>query len=305
MYLSILIEPRITSYIQPIEPKNLTPHPLKPPSPKPEDPRLQPDLEPPECPPIRDKRFLLSSTKYSNIRDQAQVPLDRKVLQLYKKLKVSKKNLSHLGQLSTTAERSPASKATRSIVPTNTGGLNLYNEVYSPTAFSTSQSTIQTQPPGIIHPECPSHPLCSDFSAQFAQTILPFKDQRGHKSTPEWRKSLYKLISLQGFRSPRAARLAATDHLVKSSSARQLVATIPSLQPGQAAAHQRVVHKIQMTDTLKPASFHFHHVIPMASQHSFFTLNPCGKTRYGRLQFDWMRGSEEDKLLKVSTAHKL
>lgn len=300
MYLSILIEPRITSYIPPIEPKNFTPHPLKPPSPNPEDPDLQPDLEHPECPAIRDKRFLLSATKYSNTSEQAQVPLDRKVLQFYKKLKVSNKNLSHLGKLSTTAERSPASKATHSTVPTNTGGLNLYSGLYSPPAFSTSQSNIQTQPPGIIHPGCPSHPLCSDYPAQFAQTILPFKDQRGHKSMPEWRKTLYKLISLQGFCSPRAASLATTDHQVKSSNARQLAATIPSLQPGQAAAHHRVVQKIQMTDTLKPASFHFHHVIPMASQHNFFTLNPCGKTQYGRLQFDWMRGSEEDKLLRVS-----
>ncbi len=286
MYLSILIEPRITSYIPPIE-HNLTPHPLKPPSPNPEDPQLQPDVEPPECLPIRDKRFLLSSTKYSNIKDQAQVPLDRKVLQLHKKLKISNKNLSHLGKLSITAERSPVSKASHSTVPTNTEGLNLYGGLYSPAAFSASQSTIQTQP-------------LSDYPAQCAQTMLPFKDQRGHKSMPEWRKSLYKLISLQGFRSSRAARLAAADHLVKSSNTTQLEAAIPSVQSCQAAAHQRVVQKIQMTDALKPASFHFHHVIPMASQHSFFTLNPCGKTHYGRLQFDWLRGSKEDKLLKVS-----
>ncbi|XP_044059577.1 uncharacterized protein LOC122879486 isoform X10 [Siniperca chuatsi] len=257
-------EPRITSYLPPIELKNLTPHPLKPPPPTPEDPQPQPDLGPPKCLPIRDRSFLLSSPKYSNIINQAQVPLDHKVLQLYKKFKYGNKNSSYK-KLSNTAVHPPA---THSTIQTKTRGPNLYSGL-------------------------------GTHSAQFAQTICP-KDQSGPKSMPEWRKSLYKLISLQGLRSPRATRLAATDHLVKSSDARQLAATIPSLQPGQAATHQRVVQKIQMKDTLEPTPFHFHYVIPKASQHSFVTLNPCGKTMYGRLQFDWMRGSEEDNLLKVS-----
>ncbi|XP_028426915.1 uncharacterized protein LOC114550385 [Perca flavescens] len=92
--------------------------------------------------------------------------------------------------------------------------------------------------------------------------------------------------TLQDFCSPWVAQLAARVHPVKSSNARQLAATIP------ATGHQRVVQKIQMKDTLEPASFHFHHVIPMASQQSFFTLNPFGTTRYGRLQFYWIRAHD-------------
>ncbi|XP_045929786.1 apoptotic chromatin condensation inducer in the nucleus-like isoform X2 [Micropterus dolomieu] len=258
--------PRVTSYIPSVEIKTLTP----PPSPSSEEPQPQPDLGPPKCSPIRDKRFLLSSTKYNNIRDQAPVPLDQKVLKLYKKIKVTNMNSSHLRNLATTAERSPASMATRSNVQTNSAGLNL----------------------NLGSPDC---------SAQLAQTILPIKDQRGHESIPEWRKSLYRVISLQGFCSSRGARLATADHLAGSSNARQLAATIPPLQPGKAEGHQRVVQKIQMKDTLELDPLEFHYVIPMASQHSFFPLIPCGKTLYGRLQFDWMRGSEEEKLLEVST----
>ncbi|GLD52923.1 uncharacterized protein AKAME5_000575100 [Lates japonicus] len=96
-----------------------------------------------------------------------------------------------------------------------------------------------------------------------------------------------------------AATLATTEHPVKSSNDRQLPASISSVQPGHVAP-LRVVQKIQMKNTLKLASSHFHHVIPMASQHSFFTLNPCGKTHYGRLQFDWVRGDENGKLLRAS-----
>lgn len=281
MYLSILAEPRITTHLPPIEPQNFTPHPLKPPPPTPENP--QPDRRPPGGLPVKDKRFLLSSAKYNSNRHQTQVPLDRKVLELYKKFKVS--NLSHQGKLSTSEKLPPAFRATL--------------------------STIETEPPRFSHPECPSHPFGSDYSTQFAQTIHYFKDQRGHKLVPEWRKSLYKLISLQGFRSPRVARLAATEHPLKSSNAKQLLAAVPALQPGQAAVHQRVLQKIQMKDTQELESFSFHHVIPMASQHSFFTMKPCGKTQYGKLHFDWMRGHEEEKLLKVSsvktkdTAHKV
>lgn len=265
MYLSIVIEPRIASHTPRIEPKHVTSPPLKPPPPppgSPEDPEPQPDLGPRERSPIADKRFLLYSSKYDNMSDQTQAPLDRKVLEIFKKLKTSNKSLSHLGKLSTAADGEP-------------------NLNRGP-GFRAPLSAIQTQTRTI-----PS-------LRQFDRTII--KEQ---KSMPEWRKSLYKHISLQGFCSPRAARLAVTEHLVDSSTARQLASTIPSLQPDQAATHQRVVQKIQMNDTPEPTSFHFHHVIPMNSQHSFFTLNPCGKTQYGRLQFDWMRGSEEDKQLKV------
>ncbi|XP_044210365.1 uncharacterized protein LOC122984115 [Thunnus albacares] len=278
-------EPRITSHLPPIEPQNFTPHPLRPPPPAPEDPQPQPNRRPSGGLPVKDQRFLLSSAKYNTIRHQTQVPLDRKVLELYKKFKASNKNSSHHGKLSTSEKHR--------------------------LAFRAMLSNTETQPPRFTHPECLSHPLDSDYSTQFAQTIHSINDQRGHKPMPEWRKSLYKLISLQGFRSPRATRLAATEHPLKSSNAKQPLAAVPTLQPGQAAVHQRVLQKIQMKDTQELASFCFHHVIPMPSQHSFFTLKPCGKTQYGKLQFDWMRGLGEEKLLKVSsvkpkdTAHKV
>ncbi|XP_071328055.1 uncharacterized protein [Trachinotus anak] len=279
---SIAEEPRFRTYLPTTEPQNWTSQPQKPTPSIPEDPQPQPDLAPPECLPVKDKRFLLSSAKYNNIRDQERLPLDRKVIELYKKFRVGNKNLSGHGKISTTAGHSRASRA-------NTGGLN--SGLSNSPAFKTKQSNIQTQPCRIIHPECPSHPLCSD-PAQFSQTINSIKDQRGHKPMPEWRKNLYKLISVQGFRSPRAARRATTEHPVKPSNAGQLAASIPSIQPGQGAAHQRVVQKIQLKDPPELASPNFHHVIPMASQHSFFTSDPCGKTQYGRLQFDWMRGHD-------------
>ncbi|XP_051253197.1 uncharacterized protein LOC127361991 [Dicentrarchus labrax] len=292
-------EPRITSCIPPTEPKSLTPQTLKAPPPSPDDPQPQLNLGPFECLPIEDKRLLLSSTKYSNITAQEHVPLDRKVFELYRKLKFGKK-ISHLGKVSTRAERLLASKAAHATFQTNTGRVNLNSCLGKSPELRATLSTVQTQPQMIINPEDPSHSFGSNYPAEFAQTVLPIKDHKSHKSMPEWRRNLYSIFSLHGFRSPWAARLFATEHPVKSSNARQFVATIPSLQPGQAAAHQRVVQKIQMKDHLEPDPCYFQYVIPMPSQHNFYTLNPCGKTQYGRLQFDWMRGSEDR--LQVSAA---
>ncbi|KAM7399821.1 hypothetical protein PAMP_019065 [Pampus punctatissimus] len=266
--------------LSPKEPQNLTPHPPKPPPPTPEDPQPRPDHQPPEALPIKNQRSLLSSAKYNTITHQTHVPLDGNVLALYRKFKTNKKNSSYYGKLSTNEKHPPAFKAA---LQTNPGGLSL----------NSSQGTIETQPPTFTYPECPSHPLGSDYSTQFAQTNHSVKDQRGHKPVPEWRKSLYKLIALQGFRSPRATRLAVTELPLKTSNAEQLPTAVPTLQPSQAAAHQRVLQKIHMKENQEPASFGFHYVIPMASQHSFFILKPCGKTQYGKLQFDWIRGHGE------------
>ncbi|XP_039641907.1 uncharacterized protein LOC120549238 [Perca fluviatilis] len=217
-------EPR-TSCIPPTKPENMTPYPLKAPPSTPEDHQPQLDLWPPKCSPMkreikRDKGFLLSSTKYNNIRDQLQVTLDQKVLKLYKKLKAGTKNSSRLGKHSTITEHPATSKA-----------------------------------------------------MQARKGFCPPADSKA-------------IHTLQDFCSPWVAQLAAREHPVKSSNARQLAATIP------ATGHQRLVQKIQMKDTLEPASFHFHHVIPMYSQQSFFTLNPSGTTQYGRLQFHWIRGHD-------------
>lgn len=224
--------------------------------------------------------------------------LDRNVFELYKKLKVSNKD-SHLRKLSTTAENPPVSETTK------TGGVNLEGGLGSPSEFRATLSNVNCP---IMNPERSTHQIWSEYPAEFTQNILQTKR---HKTMPEWRRNFYKLISVHGFCSQRAARLATTEYPVKSSNARKLAATISSLQAGQAVSHQRVVQKIQMKDTLEPVSCQFRHVIPMASQHSFFALNPCGTTQYGRLQFDWVRGFEEDNLLTVSavkiknSAHKV
>ncbi|XP_063763723.1 uncharacterized protein LOC134880645 isoform X2 [Eleginops maclovinus] len=290
---------RITTkltYKSPTEPQNLTPYPPKPPPPSPEDPLPQPDLWPSVCPPMREC-FLPLASKCKNIRDIAQVRLDRKVLEIYKMKRYGTKNLSHPGKCSTKTERFPASKGAYSQVQTNTGGLHLNGGLYRRPDLRSKISTIPTQPTSVSGLEWPSDQLFSDLSPQFAQTILPTKDQKGNISMPDWRKNLYKGIVLQGFCSQRGARLAARGHPVKFSNARQPAETIPSLQLGQAEAHQRVVQEVQMKDTREPASFKDHFVIPMNSQQSFFTSNLRGKTQYGRLQFDWMSGHDEEKLL--------
>ncbi|XP_033953220.1 pinin-like isoform X2 [Pseudochaenichthys georgianus] len=282
-------EPRITLNKPPTEPQNLTPHPLKPTPPTLEDPRPQPELGSPECPPIRDESFRPLTSRCKNVRDV--VHLDRKALELFKKSKYGNKNLSHPGKYSTKTERLSASKGTDSPVQTNTGGL------YRRPEFWSKMSTIPTHPPSVSCLEGPSDQLFSDLSLQFEQTNLPNKKQKGNISKPEWRKTLYQRIALQGFSSPQGARLAAKEHTVKPSNASQPATIIPSLQPGQAAAHQRVVQKVQMKDTREPAYFKDHYVIPMNSQQSFFTSNLSGKTQYGRLQFDWLSGHDEEKLL--------
>lgn len=141
---------------------------------------------------------------------------------------------------------------------------------------------------------------CSSPALKSMLSRIPAQHHRViHPKDAEWRRCLHTLSSLQGFRCKRAASLAAAEHPVAPSTARQLTAPIPSVGPDQVLAHQRVVKKIQVKDALEPTSTCFRHVIPMPAQHSVFTLDPCGTTQYGRLQFDWMRGHEEGELLKV------
>lgn len=263
----------------------------------------QPHLGPTECSPVRDKMFLLSTDKYDNIMEQAALPLNQKVLKLYKKYKNNIKNSSLRGKLYTTAEQSPSTpKATQFTIQTNTDELRLNTDLSSSPALTPLLSSIQAQPRRIIHPKHPDHLLYSNYTEQVARSVHLIRNQSDHMLMAEWRKSLYTLISLQGFRSPRAARLAATEHPAKPSDATQLAASIPSVRPDQVSVHQRVVQKIQMKDTLELTSTCFHHVIPVPAQHSFFTLDPCGTMQYGKLQFDWMRGHEEGKLLEVCIA---
>nr|XP_040042665.1 proteoglycan 4-like [Gasterosteus aculeatus aculeatus] len=77
---------------------------------------------------------------------------------------------------------------------------------------------------------------------------------------------------------------------VKPPDGRQRVTIVPLILPAEAAAYQRVVQNIRMTDAPDPRLLRFHHVIPLNAQQNIFTLNASGKTPYGRLQFDWARG---------------
>ncbi|KAM9733217.1 uncharacterized protein ACNS7B_015395 [Menidia menidia] len=114
------------------------------------------------------------------------------------------------------------------------------------------------------------------------------------ESAPVWRRTLRGLISLQGFRSHRAARQWSAQDPGRPQQKHPSTGSIPSLQPGQATGLQRVVQGVQMTEAPEPdPPPSTCRVIPMASQLNFFTLRPRGTTWYGRLQFDWMRGGGE------------
>lgn len=303
-YLDITIPAglRIADCIPPKDPQDWTCHPQMSAPPIPEDFQPQPDFGPTESSPIRDKMFLLSKDKYNNTTEQAAPHLDQNVLKLFRKYKDSIQNSSHHGKPCTTAERSASSKATQFTIQGKTGGLCLNTGLSSSPVPKATLSSIQTQPHRMIHPKSPSHLLYSIYPEQVAQSVHLVREQRDHKTMPEWRKNLYTLISLHGFRSRWAAWLATTEQPVKPSNARQVATSIPSVQPDHLSVHQRVVQKIQMKDNVEPTSRCFHHVIPMAAQHNFFTLDCTGTTQYGKLQFDWIRRHEEDKLLEVSVA---
>ncbi|XP_062416975.1 proteoglycan 4-like isoform X2 [Pungitius pungitius] len=199
----------------------------------PEVPHPQPDLGP------RDLKALptnpagpqpdLVQSDFSPIFSSAQynilekVPLDRKVMELYKKYKAVNKNSAGLRKHSTITVRLLAS----------------------------SPSTVQS-------------------------------NSRGLKF--DLRRNLHN--PLPGLCFPPSTR----ELPVKPSDGRQLATVIPLILPAEAAAYQRVVQNIRMTDAPEPPLLRFHQVIPLNAQQNFFTLNACGKTQYGRLQFDWVRG---------------
>lgn len=195
--------------------------------------------------------------------------LDQKAMDLYKKFKLGKKS-QHAG-MSFMANRHTTTtttrKATHSTIQNNTLEMSLNSRQFHPQAYSGSHYSEGLK-------------LNSGLGSP-----SPF-------TTPT--------IQTQPHSSIRAAKLPATENSVKSFSVTQFVVTSPSLQAGQGATHQRVVQKIQMKGNLEAASGNFYHVIPMASQQTVFTLNTRGETQYGRLHFEWMRGSEDEKLLNVS-----
>ncbi|XP_041851610.1 uncharacterized protein LOC121646592 [Melanotaenia boesemani] len=211
---------------------------------------------------IRDQLFLLTSDKYDNIQEKTPLALNLKVMDLYKKLKVFKKKSSQRGNLP------------HSSVHTDILWLRLRG------GLSCSWSTAEADSGGLSGHEPP----------QIPDNVL----------MPEWRKNLYQLIAQHGFRSQQAAQAFAAEHSLKSSGAKRAPGRIEQLQPGSAAAHQRVVQSMRMTDPTEPAPPYSHHIIPMDPQLSFFTSQLQGKTGHGRLESEWMRGSEEEKRLRIT-----
>ncbi|XP_037830121.1 uncharacterized protein LOC119616777 [Kryptolebias marmoratus] len=280
-----------------------------PPPPSPEDLQDQLIIGSPEGFLVKHNSFHLSSSKYI-MKDQAQLPLNSKALAFYKKFKACNTNVSHLGKSTAFLHNSKLFSAHR-----NSLYLNLRSEVHRP---SPSEFRAQINSKGMVEQNSgtPFRVALSSIhnylhsSVQSGRPILPclidspLFSQSPHPDDcnnpmPEWRKTLHKLISRQGFRSSQAAGRYTTEHPVELPSVTQPAGTIPSLQHGQAEAHQRVVQKIQLKNTTESQPCCFNCIIPMASQQNFCTLPSCGKTQYGQLQFDWKRGSEEEKLLRV------
>lgn len=277
-----------------VEPQNETYSPLV----APEDPQPQPEPSP-----IKDQRLLLFSHKYDSIANHVQAGLDDRVLALYKKFKVFKNNLPHLGKLSVPCEHRPNPTQCRSsTLQTKAAESSLKGGLYSSPADVPSQSILQvTCLGGSLSSDLGGDPTFhSTVSAAHIQRCTQLLQTSGQSMT-EWRNNLYKLISVHGFQSARAARLHTSEHAHTFATDVQLVADIPPLQPQLAAAHQRVLQKIELKDTVETAGGCFYRIIPMASQHNFVTAQLCGKARYGRLEFDWTRGCDEEKLLRVSS----
>lgn len=256
-------------------------------------PLVAPEDPQPEPSPIKDQRFLLASHKYDSIASHVQAGLDNRVLALYKKFQVFKNNLPHLGKLPVPSGHHPQSCS--STLQTDAAESRLKGRLYSSPAPSRS----------IVQATCLGGRLSSDLGGDptFTSTESAAHIQRSTQllQTSEWRNNLYKLISLHGFQSARAARLHISEHAHTFATDVQLVADIPPLQPQLAAAHQRVVQKVELKDTVETAGGCLYRITPLGSQHNFVTAELCGKTRYGRLEFDWTRGCDEERLLRVSS----
>lgn len=269
-------------------PKPPLPKPLlpKPPPTSPEDNQPTPEVCSPESSPVQEYSFLLSTPKYDKIKDQSQQSLSLKVLALFRRFKVHPPG---------------SSPQTRRPEPTPRGGLywqsaqisaGLYEQTMSlggrplrfvplPTIDSWQHSNIQPGKPSL------SPPADNQFS--LSQLLHPIRDSF-NRPVPEWRKTLHQVVSLQGFRSAQTVGRFAAVHPQESPRASQSTVAIPVLQRGQAEASQRVVQEIHFKDSAEPTHRCFTQVIPLASTQNFVTSHQCGKTKYGKLQFDWIRG---------------
>ncbi|KAK5599554.1 hypothetical protein CRENBAI_019521 [Crenichthys baileyi] len=265
---------------------NTTAPPLpKPPPPSPEDHQPPPEVCIPEWSPAQHPSILLSAAKYDNIKNQSQLALNLQVLALYKRFKLHPSRFS------------PQSKRP-DFIPTDglywpfayiSAGLHGQTRNLRDAApFIVTLATINRQQHSNIQPERP-RPSCPADNQLTPQFLYPIRDS-ANRPMPEWRKTLHQLVSLQGFRSSRAAGRFAAEHPQEPPRASQPPVTIPVLQQGQAEASQRVMQKIELKDSTEPTHRCFSQVFPLAAQQTFVTSHRCGKTRYGKLQFDWTRG---------------
>uniref|UniRef100_A0A4W5JPD1 Uncharacterized protein n=1 Tax=Hucho hucho TaxID=62062 RepID=A0A4W5JPD1_9TELE len=122
------------------------------------------------------------------------------------------------------------------------------------------------------------------------------------KGDPNWRESLYKLVSQYGFRSPRA-RLTTLGPLDVPGAAQHNSCTRSPLQTrkaSQVSLGQRVVRKIQLRESSfeRPPS-QFHHGLPLPWQLNSHTMDLSGESMYGRLQVDWVREPMEPQRGKM------
>ncbi|XP_021166415.2 uncharacterized protein LOC110366917 [Fundulus heteroclitus] len=302
----------------------------RPPPPSPEDPPHTLGVCPPKRIPVQDPSFLLSPAKHVNIKDQSQTALDLNVLALFKRSKVHAPMLfpqtkypgfsptgglywqfddisaglhGHSRNLRGTPEFIVRLSAIHGQHHSQHHGQHhgqhhsLYHgqhhsqlhglhhgqrhSLHHSQHHSLHHSHIQPEAP------CPSHP--ADDQLTLPQ-FLYLNRNSSNRPTPEGRKTLHHSDSLQGVQSSRAVGQFAAEHPQEPPHAPQPSVTLPILQRGQAEPFQRVVQKIQLQDGTEPTQCCFSQVVPLRPQQSFVTSHQCGKTQYGKLQFDWTRG---------------
>ncbi|MEQ2198462.1 hypothetical protein XENOCAPTIV_013188, partial [Xenoophorus captivus] len=260
------------------------PLPKSPPS-SPEGHQPPPDVCIPEWSPAQHPSILLSAAKYDNIKNQSQLALNLQVLALYKRFKVHPPTFSpqskRPGFIPTDGLSSPFA-----YISAGLHGQTRNLRVAAP--FIVPLATIHRQQHSNIQPERPS-PSCPADNQLTPQFRYPIRDS-ANRPMPEWRKTLHQLVSLQGFHSSQAAGRFAAGHPQEPPRASQPPVTIPVLQRGQAEPSQRVMQKIALKDSTEPTHRCFTQVFPLAAHQTFVTSHRCGKTRYGKLQFDWARG---------------
>ncbi|KAE8295654.1 hypothetical protein D5F01_LYC06589 [Larimichthys crocea] len=157
----------------------------------------------------------------------------------------------------------------------------------------------------------------------------PLRELREDVKLPETITPLQKYVSVTNKQTPFTSLIKKDDKMDRSVLAKQSYNSSGPPVERSAVSADTVIPKQELRASLyipptEPTNLTSHPLMaPPPSQekpqpqpitdkrHSFITSNPCGKTLYGRLQFDWIREPEGDKLLLVSgvkikhTAHKV